>query len=59
VYLGLYGLGRFAVEFGRGDQAHFCGVSPAQLICLPLVAVAALWMVRLYRRAGSGSEDGQ
>lgn len=45
LYLIFYGMGRFAVEFGRGDYLDMIGpFTPAQVICMVLVPAGVLWM---------------
>jgi len=51
VYLGLYAAGRFFLSFYRTDPAVFAGLRQAQLASLLMVAIAAVAIPLLYRRA--------
>lgn len=54
LYLILYTLMRFGVEFLRGDYAGGVGIfTPGQFVCLLLFPVAVVWFVRAQRRCGS------
>src|SRR5258708_27699971 len=50
-YLGLYAAGRFFLSFYRTDPAVFAGLRQAQLASLLMVAIAAVPIPFLYRRA--------
>jgi phosphatidylglycerol---prolipoprotein diacylglyceryl transferase len=51
IYLGLYAIGRFFLSFYRTDPAVFAGLRQAQLASLLMVAIAAVAIPLLYRRA--------
>jgi phosphatidylglycerol---prolipoprotein diacylglyceryl transferase len=51
IYLGLYAIGRFFLSFYRTDPAVFAGLRQAQLASLLMVAIAAVAIPFLYRRA--------
>jgi phosphatidylglycerol:prolipoprotein diacylglycerol transferase len=57
VYLGLYAAGRFFLSFYRTDPAVFAGLRQAQLASLLMVAVAAVAIPVLYRRARGASRS--
>lgn len=55
LYLVLFGLGRFGLEFWRQRTLAFAGLSLAQLLCLETVAVVGVtWLVMRARRQASG-----
>ena len=51
-YLGTYAVGRFIIEFFRGDavRGFFLGVSTSQWISIIILAVLAYKLVRYYRK---------
>jgi len=51
VYLGVYAVGRFFLSFYRTDPAVFAGLRQAQLASLLMVAIAAVAIPFLFRRA--------
>jgi phosphatidylglycerol---prolipoprotein diacylglyceryl transferase len=51
IYLGAYAVGRFFLSFYRTDPAVFAGLRQAQLASLLMVAIAAVAIPILYRRA--------
>ena len=53
IYLALYAAGRFFLSFYRTDPTIFAGLRQAQLASLLMVAIAALVIPLLYRRAGA------
>jgi len=50
-YLGVYAVGRFFLSFYRTDPAVFAGLRQAQLASLLMVAIAAVAIPFLFRRA--------
>jgi len=46
LYLALYGAARFANEFLRADSSRVLGLTVAQAMCLPMVALAVAMVVR-------------
>ena len=56
IYLGLYAIGRFFLSFYRTDPAVFAGLRQAQLASLLMVAIAAVAIPLLYRRARAGGK---
>src|SRR6202171_3788704 len=51
IYLGLYAIGRFFLSFYRTDPTVFAGLRQAQLASLLMVAIAAIAIPFLYRKA--------
>jgi phosphatidylglycerol---prolipoprotein diacylglyceryl transferase len=56
IYLGLYAIGRFFLSFYRTDPAVFAGLRQAQLASLLMVAIAAVAIPLLFRRARGGGK---
>jgi phosphatidylglycerol:prolipoprotein diacylglycerol transferase len=56
IYLGLYAIGRFFLSFYRTDPAVFAGLRQAQLASLLMVAIAAVAIPLLFRRARAGGK---
>ena len=60
LYMLLYAVGRFCIEFLRGDYPRGGGLTPAQMTCvavvLPLTAAVILWSVWRRRREASSSQ---
>jgi len=56
LYLILYAVTRFAVEFGRGDYLRKLGpFTPAQAICLVLLPAGIIWLAAARRTATIGT----
>jgi phosphatidylglycerol:prolipoprotein diacylglycerol transferase len=59
LYIMLYAMTRFAIEFGRGDYIDLtAGLTPAQVVCLLLLPLGAAWFVLCGRRAPRQIQDG-
>ena len=51
LYLLFYTAGRFVLEFARGDYVKTVGpLTPAQVICLALLPLGAVWLVAVRRQ---------
>ncbi|MFN8138718.1 MAG: prolipoprotein diacylglyceryl transferase family protein [Fimbriimonadales bacterium] len=57
IFLALFGISRFAIEFFRERQPLFAGVSLAQIVCLEL-SVTALVILYLNKRHQTGATGG-
>ena len=58
LYLLMYGLGRFVIQFMREDAVWFLGLQQAHLLSLLLVAIALAFLVTRVRLAGSADSGG-
>jgi phosphatidylglycerol:prolipoprotein diacylglycerol transferase len=58
LYLVLFGIGRFGLEFLRERTTAFGGLSLAQWVCLEIAVVFALALVASRRRAARATEGG-
>ena len=58
LYLLMYGLGRFVIQFMREDAVWFLGLQQAHLLSLLLVAIALGFLVTRVRLTGSADSGG-
>ena len=46
IYMGLYAMGRFCIEFGRGDSiVKIWGMTPGQRTCACIFPIACIWFI--------------
>ena len=57
MYLLMYGLGRFVIQFMRRDPVWFLGLQQAHLLAILLVVVALAFLITRVRLAGPGDDD--
>lgn len=56
MYLLMYGLGRFVIQFMRRDAVWFLGLQQAHLLAILLVVVALAFLITRVRLAGPGDD---
>ncbi len=57
MYLLMYGLGRFVIQFMRRDAVWFAGLQQAHLLALLLVVIALAFLITRVRLASSGDDS--
>ncbi|MBI2301464.1 MAG: prolipoprotein diacylglyceryl transferase [Armatimonadetes bacterium] len=57
LYLVLFGLGRFVLEFTRERESRMLGLSAAQWVGLEIAVLGGLLLAASWRRAGEGADD--
>ncbi len=56
MYLLMYGLGRFVIQFMRRDAVWFAGLQQAHLLAILLVVIALAFLITRVRLANSGDD---